>query len=398
MAFNRITEIRTGIGDDAISIVNLHYTFEVHKTKDLTKNEAKVKVYNLSDDTIERYLSTGKTIEIYGGYEDEGINRLFTGSIVQSYTKRQNKTGTRVTSLQAFTLVGDANTSKNIAIDISYPKGDYLEEIIKVITDALGFTLYNVDAVKGVTITSPFVYSGFASKALDKLNDLIDDLGFKLYSDDNIISIGTDNPSTDENDIPNLDAVGMQDMLIVDLTGLSTEGISSFVTNLKIKNSVPYKGKQAVMLAVGKLTDDEKTDYGAVTNSSKFGDAMIITAVNLTASQRNKLVTKANEATVLVEEVISKAMGNGSVEVAYLTPTSGLLDYEKRVDRNEKYKRLDTIVSFTSLLNGNISVGRAISIETETLNVIGEVIELTHKGANFGKTDFVTQGEIQVVK
>lgn len=275
--------MRVGEGSKAVSLNNLHCTFDINKTDDLTKNEARIKIYNANDTTIDTYIQTGQLLEIYAGYEDEGSCLLFNGSIVQSYTHRDPKTGTKITEAQALMIVGKTTTDLSVSIDLSYPKGNYLEEIVKSIADALGFTVYNTKILAGIVSPSAFVYSGFANRALNKLNKLMNGLGYSLMTDNNTIFVESD---------------------------------------------------------------------------------------------------------VSVTEV----------EVAYLTPTSGLLSYKKRVDRNEKFKRLDTILDFKSLLNGNISVGKAIKVETKTLNAVAVCRKINHKGSNFGKTEFVTSGEAVVYK
>lgn len=288
MAFNRIVKINVGTTTKAVSLDNLHCEFDIKKTGDLTKNSCVLTVFNASEDTINNYLSEGNIIEVYGGYEDEGLNLLFVGNITQAYTRTDLKTATKITETQSLMLAGKYNNSLYAMVDLSYPKGNPLDIIVQDIADGLGFTTYNIKKLKSVLIPTAFAYSGYAHTALKKLDKILGELDYKMATDNN---------------------------------------------------------------------------------------------------------------TILVQSITPK----GTIEGVYLTPKTGLLEYKRNPDKTKKIKgskakKTYKTFTFTSLLNGTLTIGKIVKLKTKTFQSLGRVDNVQHKGANYGKKDFISKCNAEIVE
>ena len=164
MAFGRKVICQIGTpGEVGVQITDLKISFEVKKSDQESLNEALVKIYNLSDQTISQISGKNKALVLRAGYEDEGIKGLFFGSVKDVQT---GKPGTdRETVITAF---DGYKNGKEKVISVSYKPGVKRNTVLQDLLQALGMPCSGCDLVTG-SFSGGFSFIGKVIDALEKV-------------------------------------------------------------------------------------------------------------------------------------------------------------------------------------------------------------------------------------
>lgn len=88
---SEVEETVTTYQNTAFDVSNLRCVFSCEKSMDETPNYSQITVYNLKADTIAS-IKAGDTVILEAGYENGNYGMIFTGQIVQPYTKKESAT------------------------------------------------------------------------------------------------------------------------------------------------------------------------------------------------------------------------------------------------------------------------------------------------------------------
>lgn len=154
--------------EQGILIENLHVTFDVSKNSDNKKggNSATLEIYNLSDATLKKFETDFLACEFYCGYKEIGINRLFSGNVVELTTRRSGTD--KVTQLilgEGYTALNQQRLSSTIPSDKKVE--DVVEEIRKKMPGVVRGTYAGVNCQSPITFGYPL--SGTPKQALDEV-------------------------------------------------------------------------------------------------------------------------------------------------------------------------------------------------------------------------------------
>ncbi len=173
MAFKRIIEISSGPeGGIGRKVTENYMSFEIERSLTSSVNKAKVKIYNLSQETVAAMGKAGNKLVISAGYEDEGgAAALFFGDINKVTTEQKGVD--KVLEMEAFDGQ-KAVQGKNVVL--SFTKGTPTQTVLNTILGVLALPLGSVIP----PITS--VYSGgycYAGKAVGALTQVLAREGLK---------------------------------------------------------------------------------------------------------------------------------------------------------------------------------------------------------------------------
>lgn len=171
----------------------LSISFEVEKTSVGEPNESTVILTNASPDTKSDLLSlTNKqriTLELFAGYEDEGMTLLSQGNLIKLFPEKQ---GTEDTFILTYLDAGRAITNSHL--EKTFPKGSSLAHIVYELAISFEKNGVHVDPTKinvdGVIGKRGFSVCGRTATVLDQLADSykftwsIQDGVFQAYMDD----------------------------------------------------------------------------------------------------------------------------------------------------------------------------------------------------------------------
>lgn len=155
----------------------LHLTFDV--SKDLTQetNKAKIKVWNLSDESRQKIEKPDLKVDLYAGYRDtDGPKRIFSGSIITaiSQTTKQNVADVQ-TSDEGTNVVTEINASdgqvavRDSVFALSYAPGTDGGIIVKAIANNMGLPLILGEGVKFSSYGNGYSFVGRGGNALTEI-------------------------------------------------------------------------------------------------------------------------------------------------------------------------------------------------------------------------------------
>lgn len=157
MSFGRSVKFRVGgveylseKGDD------LRMTFDVARTKSRDPNEATLQLWGLSEATRRSFEKEPRQFcEIFAGYRDETVDRIFSGVLLES------SVSIGVDTVTTLTMGDDAKQKAiNVVMSRRFPSGTSHLTVIRELAKALGFEFENV--------------SQFASEAKLEGSDVLD--------------------------------------------------------------------------------------------------------------------------------------------------------------------------------------------------------------------------------
>lgn len=143
---NRIYSLIVGTAEDAVEINNLQIKFTVTKTSDNKdkKNDAKVEIYNLSEDRRRALEEEHVHVSLSVGYSDTGLIELFSGQIL-NVTNKKNDIDSFLTRRQNTDLITKLDVDElytslngkllNRIVPAGKTVGDVIKEIIKDIPE-----------------------------------------------------------------------------------------------------------------------------------------------------------------------------------------------------------------------------------------------------------------------
>lgn len=154
--------------EQGVLIENLHVTFDVSKNSDNKKsgNSATIEVYNLSDATLKKLETDFLACEFYCGYKELGLNRLFSGNIVEFTTR--NSGADRVTQFilgEGYVALNQQRLSSTIPPDKKVE--DVIEEIRKNMPGVVRGVYSGVNCKSPVTFGYPL--TGTPRQALNEI-------------------------------------------------------------------------------------------------------------------------------------------------------------------------------------------------------------------------------------
>lgn len=121
--------------DNSLDVSEIRCTFDIPKTQFRQSDKAVVTLYNLSPDTENRIIKSGKQIIIEAGYNGSFYGRIYAGNIIQPIRSKENGTDYKLTLISMNTdrfltygLVGTtvvANQSARDAVATAASKANY---------------------------------------------------------------------------------------------------------------------------------------------------------------------------------------------------------------------------------------------------------------------------------
>ena len=117
-----------------LDLSQFHFTFEVNQQDYETPNNAKIRVYNLKEETVNSIRGEFDSIVLQAGYEKGAYGTIFAGSLKQFHVGKENN---RSSYLDL--LCGDGDVGYNFGvIAATYAAGTNLAEVIDGAAEAMG--------------------------------------------------------------------------------------------------------------------------------------------------------------------------------------------------------------------------------------------------------------------
>ncbi len=140
---------------------------ELDITKDLTDetNKSKVKIYNLSEASRTKIEVADLNCEVYVGYEQNGGPvKIFTGSIIQAYSKDEGKD-----VITELTLSDGQIAIRDSVFSLSYAPGTLGNKIIQAIADEMGVPVVFGEGAEFGSFANGYSFIGKGRDALDEI-------------------------------------------------------------------------------------------------------------------------------------------------------------------------------------------------------------------------------------
>lgn len=163
-------------GNDGLVITNLNedgtykpdslrISFDIDKDTTKQTNKSTIKIWNLSDDSIDKVTKNDIVVELWAGYQQQNnLRRIFIGYAVTVETKFESEGKDIVTELK----VSDGQIQIRDAImSVGYPPGTNTKEIINGISTTMGLALFVAEDVEFPDYPDGFSHAGYAKDALD---------------------------------------------------------------------------------------------------------------------------------------------------------------------------------------------------------------------------------------
>lgn len=124
----------------AIDLSDMHFRFHVMQSNEEQPNNASIRIYNLSDDTVKRITNRTpvefSAVELKAGYQDGNFGTVFAGSIKQYRRGRESATDTYFDILAAS---NDVEYNFGTVSD-SVIAGSSYEEVVKRASSGMGLS------------------------------------------------------------------------------------------------------------------------------------------------------------------------------------------------------------------------------------------------------------------
>lgn len=143
----------------------LRISFTIDKDTTKKTNKSKIKIWNLSDDTLDIIEKDDIVVELWAGYfKENNMRRIFVGYAMTIETKNDNNGKDIVTEINA----SDGQISiRDSIMSVGYPPGINSREIINGIATTMGLALFTAPDVVFPDYPDGFSYVGKAADALD---------------------------------------------------------------------------------------------------------------------------------------------------------------------------------------------------------------------------------------
>lgn len=177
MQWNRVYKLMLGsAGNEGVLLTNLNddgtvkrdairISFDIDKDTTKRTNKSKIKIWNLSDDTLDKIEKNDLFVELYVGYKDDvGLKRIFVGYALTVETKNANGGKDLLTEITA--ADGQVQIRDSI-MSVGYPSGINSKVILNGIASTMGLSLFVADDVDFPDYPDGFSYVGYAKDALD---------------------------------------------------------------------------------------------------------------------------------------------------------------------------------------------------------------------------------------
>lgn len=187
MAYLRKVILTAGDSVDGAIISDLHIKFEVVRDRTFKANNAKIKIYNPAESTINNILKEGNSIVLEAGYEDEGTGVIYIGQITSSIPRYP---GTDViVEIESNSLQGDSEKLQAVTLSLTYAPGNYLKGVLENIAKIMNLAVYGIDEVSKVLLPNGYVFTGTPKAALKYCREILEKDGLIVYIDNNSIII-----------------------------------------------------------------------------------------------------------------------------------------------------------------------------------------------------------------
>lgn len=151
--------------NNAVSIKDLRFEFDVHKTSGKTANKCLLKVYNASPDTRKIMETVNNLIILKAGYQGNGgAITLFTGAVCRALT---NQVGADI--LTEFDLRDSVIPLRDAKIAISKPPHTSALAVLKTVVGNFGLPLKMALNITDKQYQSGFAFVGRAHDAMDRV-------------------------------------------------------------------------------------------------------------------------------------------------------------------------------------------------------------------------------------
>lgn len=146
-------------------ITGLHITFNIVKDTTKETNRSEIKIWNLSDESLDLIQTEDLMTELSVGYRDDiGLVRIFIGSLITCHTKLENNGKDVVTTIKC----SDGNIALRDSITSqSYPPKTNSLVILKGLAVAMGLALDCASDVEGIIYNDGYSFVGYAKDSLD---------------------------------------------------------------------------------------------------------------------------------------------------------------------------------------------------------------------------------------
>lgn len=138
MFWDRVVTLQVGTSSSAIEVdQRLRITFDVKKNLSENPNQAVIKVYNLSESTIERLGTPDQAVVLKAGHEGEQSDVvMFVGAVSFVVTYREG--ADLVTEIEAH----DGNVQyRDSVVSLSYQPGIRAETVMRDIATQMGLSV-----------------------------------------------------------------------------------------------------------------------------------------------------------------------------------------------------------------------------------------------------------------
>jgi hypothetical protein len=190
LAYNRVVSLKAGDQLSAYEINDLHFEFEVDRSRDFKSNIAKIKIYNPNETTINNILDVGSSIVLEAGYEDEGTGLIYSGQITTSFP--DNNGVDTILQLESNSLQGSKELLASLVVSLSYAPESSVDKPIKEIANIMGLATYGLENISDIIMQNGYVFTGLAKEALRYCKDIIEKEGFIVFIDNDTIIVSSE--------------------------------------------------------------------------------------------------------------------------------------------------------------------------------------------------------------
>lgn len=176
--------------ETALDLSNLDIDFEVTRSIEWYDNEATIKLYNPTADTLNMLMSEGNSVILQAGYEDQEVGNIFVGQIAQVVAKRQNLD--IVVNMTCLAARGAFYQLARLHCSINFKKGTTLKECLQELCDYAQIVL-RAGFKKELAIGTKwgFTSTGTFLEVIQDFNEIIFKplTGMRIYIDNNELII-----------------------------------------------------------------------------------------------------------------------------------------------------------------------------------------------------------------
>jgi len=176
MAFAKVVEVEVyplNSPSTKTIIKDVFISFEVYKERVFSENFCRIKITNLNETTIRKFMLAGSECILRAGYEDEDVAVIFRGKIKRAIEKREGNASVLEVEVYTTQTAGDANS----LIAESYGKSTAVDTVVRSIGQSEGLI---VSGASGVILKNGFSFVGRARSALRRLNEILKSEGYSL--------------------------------------------------------------------------------------------------------------------------------------------------------------------------------------------------------------------------